>query len=254
MMPLPRSPTRLGVRPALGAMLLMTACAAGAQQWTQGQMLWNANACIGCHGPTNNVPLALMQGNRYPSPTEGQAQALSALNNAIQSVGVMSPFSSLNLAQRTALSYFISNWRAEPNAMPLSGTTLQPNTETIVRLFNNGRATLQIAMNGGIVLTGPDATQFNVRGVNNTCFALNVLAGSSCDVAVRYQPTGAASASHRATLTFTHNAEPLNQSTVQFAGATSASPPAPAPSGGGGALSALWLALLPAALRRRRTA
>jgi hypothetical protein len=186
------------------------------------------------------------------------AAALTALNGAIASQPGMSIFQSLNTTQRANLAAFISNWRAEPNASPLASTTLQANTEVTVRLYNNGKIPLQIDANGGIVLSGANANQFSVRGINNTCFALVVSPGSNCDVAVRYQPTGAASASHTASLVFSHNGEPQDQSTVQFAGAVSAPSPAPSPApapsdGGGGALPlALWATLLPAALLARR--
>jgi hypothetical protein len=250
-------------RPALGALLMMSAFGASAQQWTAGQSLWNTSTCVGCH--SNQFPLALMQ-STYANNTV----ALSRLNSAIASNSIpMSTFRSggalaLSDTQKDNLSYYISNFRAEPNLAPQSSTTLQANQETVVRLFNNGKRVLQIVANGGIVLTGANATQFEVRGINNTCFGLVVQPSSSCDVAVRYQPTGAASASHTATLVISHNGEPAAQSTVTFAGAIaspppSAPPPAPAPApasdGGGGALPlALWATLLPAALvaRRRR--
>jgi hypothetical protein len=248
-------------RPALGALLMLSAFGASAQQWTAGQSEWNANGCAGCH--TNQFPLSLMQSS-YASNTI----ALSRLNFAISSNSIpMSSFRSggalaLGDSQKDNLSYFIANFRAEPNLAPQSSTTLQANQEVVVRLFNNGKRVLQIVANGGIVLSGANANQFSVRGINNTCFGLVVQPASSCDVAVRYQPTGAASASHTATLVISHNGEPTAQSTVAFTGATatpppSAPPPAPAPSsdGGGGALPlALWATLLPAALvaRRRR--
>jgi hypothetical protein len=249
-------------RPALGALLMFSAFGASAQQWTAGQSVWSTSTCAQCHSG-GSFPLALMQSS-YMNNTVG----LSRLNSAIANNSIpMSTFRSggalaLSDVQKDNLSYYISNFRAEPNLAPQSSTTLQANQETVVRLFNNGKRVLEIAANGGIVLSGANANQFAVRGINNTCFGLVVQPGSSCDVAVRYQPTGAASASHSATLVISHNGEPTAQSTVTFAGATaapppSAPPPAPAPAsdGGGGALPlALWAMLLPAALvaRRRR--
>jgi cytochrome c553 len=238
-----------------GVLLAASAVAAQAQTWTQGQAQWDASLCNSCHA-NNSRPLTWMQAN-YATNTA----ALNALNNAIATQSPMLAFqNSLNSSQRANLAAFISNWRAEPNAAPLTSTTLQANTETTVRMYNNGKISLQIAANGGIVLTGANANQFNVRGIGNTCFSLLVAPGSSCDVAVRYQPTGAASASHTATLTFTHNGEPQTQSMVPFSGAVAAPAPSPAPSpsssdGGGGSVPLeIWASLLPAALlgRRRR--
>jgi hypothetical protein len=241
-------------RPALGALLVASALGVQAQTWTQGQAQWDSSGCIGCHSGGNRT-LASMQAGFATNTV-----ALNALNNAIMVQGAMAIFANLNTTQRANLAAFISNWRAEPNASSLGGTTLQANTEVTVRLYNNGKVPLQIDANGGIVLNGSSANQFSVRGINNTCFALVVSPGGNCDVAVRYQPTGAASASHTAALVFTHNGEPQGQSTVQFAGAVSAPAPAPSPTpstsdGGGGALPlTLWATLLPAALlgRRRR--
>lgn len=235
-------------RPAFGVVLLASATSALAQTWTQGEAQWNTSLCAGCH-TSGSRPLSLMQ-TAFTTNTA----ALNALNAAIMNQGSMAIFQSLDTTQRAALAAYISNWRAEPNAAPLASTTLQANAEVVVRLYNNGKIPLQIQSNG-IVLSGASANQFNLRGGSTTCFALSVAPAAFCDVVVRYQPTGAASASHVATLTFTHNGEPQSQSTVQFAGAVAAPSPAPAPAGdgGGGALPlALWSALLPAALLARR--
>jgi hypothetical protein len=238
-------------RPTVSALLMAAACGAQGQTWTQGAAQWSASMCASCHS-SGSRPLSLMQ-TAFATNTA----ALNALNAAIMNQGSMAVFQSLDGTQRAALAAFISNWRAEPNAAPLASTTLQANTEVIVRLYNNGKIPLQIQANGGIVLGGANANQFSVRGVNNTCYALTVAPGGACDVAVRYQPTGAASASHTATLTFSHNGEPQSQSTVPFAGAVAAPAPSPAPAGdgGGGALPlALWSALLPLAVLARRRA
>lgn len=237
-------------RPVFGLLLLAAVGGVQAQTWTQGAAQWNASLCAGCHS-SGSRPLSLMQ-TTFATNTV----ALTALNAAIMTQGSMATFQSLDSMQRAALAAFISNWRAEPNAAPLSSTTLQANSEVVVRLYNNGKIPLQIQSNG-IVLSGANANQFDLRGVGNTCFSLSVAPGAYCDVAVRYQPTGAASAAHTATLTFTHNGEPQSQSTVQFSGSVAAPTPAPAASpssdGGGGALPlAVWSALLPAALLARR--
>ncbi len=252
----------LAARPALGALLIASAFAASAQQWTAGEAEWNTRMCASCHA-SNLFTLAVMQSS-YANNTS----ALARLNFAISSnsipMGAFRPGGATPLSdpQKDALSYFISNFRAEPNLQPLSPTTLQANQETTVRLFNNGKRALQIASNGGIVMTGANANQFNVRGINNTCFGLVVQPASSCDVAIRYQPTGVASSAHSATLQITHNGEPQGVSVVVFSGSAGPSPtPAPSPSptpapssgGGGGSLAPGWLALLlPVALGLRR--
>jgi hypothetical protein len=251
-------------RPALGALLMLSAFGASAQQWTAGQQIWNANACAGCH--SNQFPLSRMN-----TTYADNVAALNRLNFAIASASIpMSAFRpggalALTDQQKSDLAYFIANFRAETNAVPQSSTALQANAEVVVRLFNTGKRTLQIASNG-ITLSGAAPSQFSVRGINNTCFGLVVQAGAFCEVAVRYVANGGASASHTANLVFSHNGEPQSTSTVAVSGAVAAAPapppPAPPPAGqapasdgGGGALPlALWAALLPAALvaRRRR--
>lgn len=260
-------PAARALRPVVGALLVASVFGVQAQQWTAGQTLWQANGCVACH--TARFPLSLMN-----TAYANNAVALSRLDNAIATLSDMAVYrtgggSALSAAQRDSLSYFISNFRAEPNAAPQSSTALQANAEVVIRLFNNGKRPLQIAANSGITLTGANANQFSVRGINNTCFGLVVAPAAFCELAVRYQPAGAASAAHTASLVISHNGEPQNTSTVTITGAVAPSPsptpapspspspaPAPAPSsGGGGALPlTLWAALLPAALfaRRRR--
>jgi hypothetical protein len=260
------SPAR-ALRPLLGAVLVASAFGAQAQQWTRGQQLWNTFTCAGCH--TNQFPLTLMQ-TAYADNTVGLTRLNAAINSPSVPMSAFRPGGSLALSdvQKSDLAYFISNFRAESNAAPQSSTALQANAEVVIRLFNNGKRPLQIQSNG-INLTGANASQFSVRGLNNTCFNLTVAPASFCEVAVRYLASGGASASHTASLVFTHNGEPQGTSTVTVTGAVAPAPsptppppapgpaPAPAPSsGGGGALPlALWAALLPAALlaRRRRT-
>jgi hypothetical protein len=252
-------------RPALGALLIVSAFGASAQTYTDGAAQWAASNCISCHVGTN-VPLTLMQAGRYATT---QA-ALNALNTAIQSQGSMAAFSSLSPTQRTNLAYFISNWRAEGNVSANPGPSLTVSAvgqtaSTVITLFNNGRAPMTVLANNGVRLTGTGAAQFAVNGIGTGCQAQTLAAnGGSCQVRVTYQPSVAPSPNHVATLTFEHNGEPQTTTTLAVSGSIAAAPPpaptpapTPAPSsdGGGGALPlALWVTLLPAALvaRRRR--
>jgi hypothetical protein len=207
-----------------------------------------------------------MQGpTRYAS----QSAALTALNNAIQNLGAMAAFSSLTPTQRSNLSFFISNWRAEGNVSANPGPTLSvsaigQSASTVITLFNNGRAPMNVVANNGVRLSGAGAAQFTLTPIGNGCLAQTLAAnGGSCQVRVTYQPTAAGN--HVASLTFEHNGEPQATTGLAITGSLASSPtpapspaptpaPSPAPSsGGGGALPlALWAALLPAALLARR--
>ncbi len=255
MMPLPRSPTRLGVRPALGAMLLMTACAAGAQQWTRGEQVWTNTGCAGCH--TGNLSLASMQA-RLQTVVQARTAADSA-SARTASMNVL--WSTLNDGQKNDVSAYVAGYRAEGNVSASPGAALTvpavgQSASADVTLFNNGRAPMVVATNNGVRLSGSGAPHFSFTGLGNGCQAQTLAPnGGSCQVRVTYRPTAAPNPTHVATLTFEHNGEPLATTSLPITGTLSAAPPpSPAASGGGGALSALWLALLPAALRRRRTA
>jgi hypothetical protein len=250
-------------RPVLGALLLMTALGVSAQQWTQGQAQWNASGCGSCHSSV--FPLALMQ-QTYADNTV----ALNRLNTAINSQGGMAQFrpsgvTPLSDAQKTSLSYFISNFRAEGAAFfAVGGPTLtvastSQTAQATIRLQNNGKAVLRVSMSGGQTLSG-DTTHFLVMGVGTGCDAQAISPGASCDVTVTYQPQAVPASQHSLTLTFAHNGEPNSTSSVTINGRVSTAPPppsgGPAPAsddGGGGALPlTLWATLLPAALLARR--
>lgn len=255
MKPLFLSPIYPGVRPALGALMMMTACAAGAQQWTRGEQVWTNTGCAGCH--TGNLSLASMQAR-----LQTVVQARTAADSASARNGSMNvPWSTLNDAQKNDVSAYVAGYRAEGNvsASPSAALTVPAvgqSASAVVTLFNNGRAPMVVAPNNGVRLGGAGASHFEVSGVGNGCLAMTLTpGGGSCQVRVTYRPTAAPNPTHIATLTFDHNGEPLATTSLPITGTLGSAPlTGPATSGGGGALSALWLALLPAALRRRRTA
>jgi len=200
---------------------------------------------------------------RFTTVAQVRAAADSAVANAPGSMGT---YAALTTAQKDDVSAYVANFRAEGNAVVTAGNvsmmvaSIGQTAQATVSLFNNGRAPLVVAMNGGQTVSG-DTAQFRLQSVGTGCDAQTVGAGSSCAVTVTYQPSAAPANQHSYVLTFTHNGEPTTTSRVTLTGRVGAtSPPAPAPapapaSGGGGAVPlALWAALLPAALvaRRRR--
>jgi cytochrome c553 len=266
MKPLPRFPTRLGVRPALGALLLMTACGAGAQQWTAGQSIWQSGkpgqpqlgSCAQCHSTS-----ALTAFRARFSTLQAAQTAAQNFSDTSAGSGMALLFNALSAAEKSAVAAYVADFRAEGNvsASPsaaLSVPAVGQSASAVVTLFNNGRAQMVVATNNGVRLGGAGASQFELSVVGNGCQAMTLAAnGGSCQVRVTYRPTAAPNPTHLATLTFEHNGEPLATTSLPITGSLSATPPPPSPpasGGGGGALSALWLALLPAALRRRRTA
>jgi mono/diheme cytochrome c family protein len=256
-------------RPALGALLMLSAFGASAQQWTAGQTEWNASGCAGCH-TGGSFPLTQMQ-TSYANNTV----ALGRLNTAINNQGGMAIYragqgSALSDAQRNNLSYYISNFRAEGAAFLSAGgpmltvASVGQTAQATIRLQNNGKALLRVNMSGGQTVTGDTAQFLPVMGVGSGCDAQSINPGAFCEVTVTYRPQVVPASQHSLTVTFTHNGEPTTTSAVTITGRVSAAPapaptpaPAPAPSsdGGGGALPlTLWATLLPAALvaRRRR--
>jgi cytochrome c553 len=249
-------------RPALGALLMLSAFGASAQQWTAGESVWNNTGCAGCH--VGNISLASMQ-SRYLT----LAAARSAADAGANRNGAMGAiWGTLTNTQKDNVSAYVAGIRAEGNvsANPggaLSVTAVGQSASTVVTLFNNGRAPMTVLANNGVRITGTGAAQFALTGIGNGCLAQTLAAnGGSCQVRVTYQPSVAPSSTHTATLTFEHNGEPQTTTTLPLSGSIAAAPapaptpaPAPASDGGGGALPlALWATLLPAALvvRRRR--
>jgi serine protease len=250
-------------RPALGALMMLSAFGASAQQWTAGETVWSNTGCAGCH--VGNISLASMQ-SRYLT----LAAARSAADAGANRNGAMGAvWATLTTTQKDNVSAYVAGIRAEGNvsANPggaLSVTAVGQSASTVVTLFNNGRAPMTVQANNGVRITGTGAAQFAVSGIGTGCLAQTLAAnGGSCQVRVAYQPSVAPNPNHAATLTFEHNGEPQTTTTLSLSGSIAAAPapaptpaPAPAPSsGGGGALPlALWAALLPAALvaRRRR--
>jgi cytochrome c553 len=257
------SPRRLALaaRPALGALLVMTAFGAGAQQWTRGEMVWNNTQCGGCH--VGNISLASMQSRYLTIAAARTAADQGAARNSV--MGAV--WGTLNNAQKDDVAAYVAGWRAEGNASVTAGTgpamsvnALGQISEITVTLFNNGRATMAIQSNG-ITRTGPNASEFVIGGgAPNSCFNLSVPGNGSCQVTVTFTPSASSSGQRSATLNFAHNGEPLNTTSLALTGTVGAAPPptpsptpAPASDGGGGALPlTLWTALLPAALLARR--
>jgi hypothetical protein len=257
-------PRRLA-QPALGAALLACAFGAQAQQWTRGEQVWTNATCAGCH-TSGTVALSAMQA-RFTTV----AAARAAADNAAMRTGSMAVYANLGSAQKDDVSAFVANFRAEANAVVTTGNVtmtvaaLGQSAQSTLTLFNNGRAPLRVAMNGGQTVTG-DTTQFRIQNVGNGCDTQTINPGQTCAVTIVYQPSVAPASQHSYTVTFAHNGEPTATSRVVFTGRVSGAPapapapgpnpPAPAPagdSGGGGALPlALWTALLPLALLARR--
>lgn len=253
-------------RPALGALLIVSAFGVSAQQWTAGQTVWNNTNCAGCH--VGNISLASMQSRFLTlAAARNAADAGASRNGSMAAV-----WGTLTNTQKDNVSAYVAGIRAEGNvsANPggaISVTAVGQSASTVVTLFNNGRAPMNVLANNGVRLSGTGAAQFTVAGIGNGCLAQTVAPnGGSCQVRVTYQPAVAPNPNHAATLTFEHNGEPLTTTTLALTGSIAAAPPPPAPSptptpapapssGGGGALPlALWATLLPAALvaRRRR--
>lgn len=254
-------PRRLAT-PALGALLLASAFGAQAQQWTRGEQVWVNATCAGCH-TSGTVALSAMQA-RYTTVAAARAAADAAAARVPSS---MAAYANLSNAQKDDVSAFVANFRAEGNAVVTAGNVSMSvaaagqSAQSTLTLFNNGRAPLRVAMNGGQTVTG-DTSQFRVQTVGSGCDAQTINPAQSCAITVIYQPTAAPAGQHSYTVTFTHNGEPTTTSRVVFTGRVSAAPaPAPTPtppppagdSGGGGALPlAAWAALLSLALLARR--
>jgi hypothetical protein len=194
----------------------------------------------------------------------------SAARTAIESPnrnGAMRSFvSTLTAQQRSDVSAYVADIRAEGNAFVSAGMgpamsvpAVGQSSEITVTLSNNGRGTMTIQSNG-ITRSGPNATEFAIGpGRQKNCFTLSVSANDSCQVTVTFTASGSASGQRSATLNFAHNGEPVNTTSLSLTGTVGAAPPPPSPppatsgGGGGGAMSPGWLALLlPAALLGRR--
>jgi mono/diheme cytochrome c family protein len=260
-------------RPALGALMMLSAFGASAQQWTAGQGIWQTGKpgqpglgfCAQCHSTS---ALAVFR-TRFTT-VDAARNAAQTFSNTPGGGGMAVLFNALSPAEKDQVAAYVADIRAEGNvsANPggaLSVTAVGQSASTVVTLFNNGRAPMTVLANNGVRLTGTGAAQFTVTGIGTGCLAQTLAAnGGSCQVRVTYQPSVAPSSTHAATLTFEHNGEPQTTTTLAVSGSIAAAPapaptpapaPAPASDGGGGALPlTLWATLLPAALvaRRRR--
>jgi uncharacterized protein (TIGR03382 family) len=137
----------------------------------------------------------------------------------------------------------------------LSVANVGQTAESTLTITNIGATPLTIS---AMTLSGPNSTEFSRVNVGAGCVAA-VPAGMSCQELVRFTPT--ATGTRTATLTVSHDRNPLGAPLALSGTATSGVPPAggggaPASSGGGGGGATLpWaLLLLGAAVvaRRRR--
>ena len=115
----------------------------------------------------------------------------------------------------------VAGFSASPASVTFAETTVgESSAGQVVTVTNTGTADLVVDA-GGVILTGPDASQFSVSA--DACSGWTVPPSQTCTVTVGFAPTGAGAKS--AVLSFTDNAP--GSGTVELTGTAVAPSPTP---------------------------
>jgi len=261
---------RLARLPLLAAPAVLLASAACAQSTppgnsTNGELLWNANACSGCH------TVAKQRGDITVRAPAGMSydKALAALNAALNgadldgnATGMQSFAAALSAGDRNDIAAYIAGLAGPAPILSYSpaggavfpATAVGASSSSTITIRNTGTATLTFATNSAVtVASGGDAADFRVTASSCPALTLPPNAGS-CTVDVTFTPAAGASLTRAASVgvvtTSGTSLIPLAGSVAVVAPVGSAANPPAA--GGGGGLAVGWLGLLLAVAAGRR--
>ncbi len=255
------------LRAAPVALLASAACAQTTPgNSTNGELLWNANACSGCHTVTkqrNDITARAPVGMSFD-------KALAALNAALNGTdldgnasGMQSFAAGLTTANRNDIAAYLAGLAGPAPILsytPTGGaifpaTAVGASSSSTVTIRNTGTAALTFATNNAVTIaTGGDAADFRVNA--STCPSVTLQPNTgNCTVNLTFTPAAGASLTRTASIGVVTTA---STSLIPLAGSVSvaAAPPSsaanPPASGGGGGMAWPWIALLVAASVRRR--
>jgi cytochrome c553 len=237
---------------ALLSMVLASA-ALGADNPVNGQNLFASNpvkACTDCHGTVENRRAAI-----DPNGDLDFDLVYATFLNAIATQSGMSAFNAgLSTQQKRDIAAYIAD---VPKARPsiVDFTTSNPNVESSVTTitFSNAVTAAGALTLTSVGLTGSSA-DFLIKPGGTTCSNNTMLAaGTSCNVNVSFMTSTSSTKVAYLNFPYTQGAQSVTR-TAQLTGTVgNQTPPSSAtPSGGGGALSFVWIASLLAALALRR--
>lgn len=242
--------------------------------FTNGQVLWNANGCEGCHDFLGAAGLQAVRDQiaQRPTPVSGLnfQKSLDALNAALTGTDLggedssvmqgLFPAGTFSAAQLADLAAYIANMPTPAPTLshsPFPGPVFPPTVigataSQTVTVTNAGSAPLVFAINGAAAIaTGPYSADYSVTGAQ--CQGMTLQPGTgSCTVTVQFRPLAGPDVARTASLALVTTA-PATPTLVTLFGsvpapaatAPPATPPAGAqpptnsanaPSSGGGAL------------------
>jgi mono/diheme cytochrome c family protein len=232
---------------------------------TNGELVWNANGCSGCHTVTkqrNDITVRAPAGMSFD-------KALAALNAALNgtdldgnATGMQSFAPILSTSDRNDIAAYLAGLAGPAPVISYSptggaifpATAVGASSSSTVTIRNTGTAALTFATNNAVTIaSGGDAADFRVSA--STCPGVTLQPNSgSCTISVTFTPAAGTSLTRTASVglatTSSTSLVPLAGSVAVAAPPTSAAnPPA---SGGGGGLAMGWAAVLLAAAAGRR--
>ena len=256
------------LRVAPAALLASAACAQTTPPGnsTNGELLWNANGCSGCHTVTkqrNDITARAPIGMSFD-------KALAALNAALNGTdldgnasGMQSFAPGLTTANRNDIAAYLAGLAGPAPILsytPTGGaifpaTALGASSSSTVTIRNTGTAALTFATNNAVTIaTGGDAADFRVNA--STCPSVTLQPNTgNCTVNVTFTPAAGTSLTRTASIGVVTTS---STSLIPLAGsvAVAALPPSsaanPPASGGGGSFAWAWIGVLLAAALRRR--
>lgn len=268
---------KIGLRLARNALqaapAVLLASAASAQSTlpgnsTNGELVWNANGCSGCHTVTKqrgDITVRAPAGMSFDKALAALTAALNGTDLDGNATGMQSFAPSLSTTDRNDIAAYLAGLAGPAPVISYSptggaifpATAVGASSSSTVTIRNTGTAALTFATNNAVtVATGGDAADFRVNASTCPAQTLQPNAGS-CTIDVTFTPAAGASLTRTASLglvtTTSASLIPLAGSVAVVAPPSSAANP-PATGGGGGlAFGGIGLLLAAAVARRRNS-